>query len=414
MKITTYSYVSHNQRVSIILIASIFILLLRFILIHPYSNTSSNDINLDGNPVYVPKFEDHKLINSERTLFLLPGKENKCHYQYDYVCKFWFYIRCFVYGTFPNVKMLSLGPRSVFEFIQEARDGDIAIVIWRSKNHSEIPENLLSLLQWRHQSSSHQLKSKTARVKIGVFHIANEVNRTDWPWYPLPDFIIRNYWISNMPPQVTFVPLGHQMPNICQPWSTVTSVFDRKTNNVCNCEGYRYKRSSDRAYVWNFSGSLRKKRALLLKSLKRSLTLKDRGYIQVSKKFGGDGIFGSLDSNPKTDYLKSIQDSQFVFAPCGNAMETHRIYEALSLGAIPIIENCDPTVSHFFPFRELIIDGGPEEMLKFVEGYLDQSERIDDLQARVMDWWNSYSDNIGANVSQTIHQHIAPSMRTAL
>lgn len=335
---------------------------------------------------------------------MLPGKENRCNYQYDYICKFWFYIRCCIFGAFPNVRMLSLDLDAVHEFQQQAVNGDIAIVIWRSKNHTLMPDALDELLRWRKRASVSG--EAVPRVRIGVFHIANEVNRFNWPWYSQPDFIIRNYWIPQMPPHVLYVPLGPQLPNQCTPRSTDELVAYGNSDNACHCQDLSLKRASKRQYTWNFSGSLRKRRAELLRMLRKSPVLRDRGYVQVSKKFGGNGIFGSIAENPKNAYLESILESQFVFAPCGNAMETHRVYEALSLGAIPVIENCDPDVSYFFPFRELLVNGGTKGMLRFVQEYADNPDEIDALQLKVMSWWLEHTNEVSTNVSRTVLEHI--------
>lgn len=338
--------------------------------------------------------------NQYRTLYFLPGRENKCNGQFDYICKFWFYIRCYVYAAFPIVQMLSLGPDSAAEFKRVARSGDIAVIIWRSKNHSDVPPLLSDLLQWR------AMDKNAPRVRIGVFHVANEVIRNNWPWYDLPDFIIRNYWIPNLPPHATYIPLGHQLPNNCQPWSTLVSQHNLLTEHrACTCSNLAFKATSQRRYLWNFSGSLRKRRAELLKKLRHSPMINDKGYVQVSKKFGGTGVFGSESDNPKTEYLQAIMESKFVFAPCGNAMETHRIYEAVALGAIPIIENCHPAVSHFFPVKRLLFDAGTDLMISFVERFMNDPEAADRLQAEVMNWWASYTDLIALNVSRVVLTH---------
>lgn len=355
--------------------------------------------------VQPPALSREKESNKARTLFLLPGKENRCHYQYDYTCKFWFYVRCYIFGAFPNIKMLSLGPDAYVEVKQQAKAGDIAAVIWRSKNHSLVPENLLELLSWR----EHMHAKKGIRIKIGVFHISNEKNRANWHWYLMADFVVRNYWIPQMPMHVTYAPLGHQLPNICMPYSTeVENVSFTSSRPACSCNGLGFKAASKRKYLWNFSGSIRKKRGELLRKLQKSLTLKDRGYVKVSKQFGGAGEFGSKHQNPKTEYLESILHSQFVFAPCGNVMETHRIYEAISLGAIPIVENCDEENSVFFPFKEVLIDGGLEPLIAFVDQHINEPEKVDALQARVQTWWKEYSQSIAKNVSDTMLGHVPP------
>lgn len=306
--------------------------------------------------------------------------------------------------------MLSLGEQGVNEFTQRAKDGDVGVVVWRSKNHSLVPAHLNELLEWRKGFAGSG--EKVPRARLGVFHIANEKDREDWPWYVLPDFVVRNYWIRDIGGHVEYVPLGPQMPSQCRPGST--EGFGMNGEDICDCGGLRYKRASERKYVWNFTGSLRKRRAELLRILrKRDGALNGRGYVHVSKKFGGDGVFGSLRNNPKTEYLESILESQFVFAPCGNAMETHRIYEAVGLGAIPVIENCDEEVSRFFPMRELVIDGGPEGMVKFVERFVDKMEYVDALQERVGLWWDSYKELVARNVSRVVSRHVPPVWRKA-
>lgn len=374
------------------------------------SKIVTNDSSTHTFAVQPPELKQEKKLTARRTVFLIPGKENRCDYRYDYMCKFWFYIRCYVLGSFANVRVLSRGPRGVTEFITHARDGDIVALVWRSKNHSMPPELLYPLLHWRRTS---HFREHLPRVRIGVFHIANENDRANWGWYTLPDFIVRNYWIPDMPPHATFVPLGHQLPNRCKPWSTRTGEAFQQTGDVCLCSGIEFKLASMRTYVWNFSGSLRRRRSELLRRLRQSHTLGGKGFVQVSKKFGGDGSFGSETKNPKESYLDSIFESQFVFAPCGNAMETHRIYEAIALGAIPVIENCDPSVADFFPFKETMIDGGPSEMVSFVERFIGKPNEVDALQARVQAWWRRYEGSIATNVSKTMTNHIPQAWKTA-
>lgn len=121
------------------------------------------------------------------------------------------------------------------------------------------------------------------------------------------------------------------------------------TEAVCECGNLRHALASRREFLWNFSGSLRRNRGYILRDIGNSSLLTGKGlFLSVAGKFGGEGKFGDASEDPKGDYLTSITKSQFVFAPCGNAMETHRINEALSLGAIPVIENCEPPFSQLF------------------------------------------------------------------
>lgn len=162
-----------------------------------------------------------------------------------------------------------------------------------------------------------------------------------------------------------------------------------------------------------FSGSLRRNRAELVHKLKSSTTLKKEGIIKVARAFGGDGTVGSTNpiENPKTYFLNLILESAFVFAPCGNVMETHRIYEAVALGAIPVIQNCEPHQSHFFPLKQLIIGNGTDGMLTFVESYIGNGKEMDKLQDDVVNWWHNYLNELQTNVSFTIEMVIPQEQR---
>lgn len=345
--------------------------------------------------LHVPNADLIKAQSAGRTVYVLPGRENRCQWQYNYLCKFFFYIRCFVLAGFESVEIV----QSVAHFTAVAKAGDVALVVWRSKNHSCVPPDLDMLLDWRKNTYN------APRVRIGVLHIANEVLRQDWPWYVMPDFIVRNYWMPNMPKHAVYVPLGPQLPQGCVPDAPVGG------QSPCACSGVGFQRASERKYLWNFGGSLRKRRGELLRRLRQSRELRTRGFVQVSSKFGGDGVFGDRTYDPKNAYLDAIHQSQFVFAPCGNAMETHRIYEAIALGAIPIVEKCENETSDFFPLKTLVIDGGPEAMVEFLKDFRDKPVAIDVLQRSVAHWWKVYTVEIARNVSNTVFTHVAPSHR---
>lgn len=353
--------------------------------------------------------------HTRNSFLFFPGKGNDCQNRYNFFCKFWFYVRCYLFAAFPRVRILGKHSEKAFiDFRSDVSDGDIAVILWRNKqNHTFVPEILTKLLQFRNRAKEDGRNG--AKIKIGVFHVANENDRVDWPWYTLPDFVIRNYWVPNAPKQVLYVPCGPQMPNQCTPWST--KGWKRPhllTEPICECGGLKYAKASTREFLWNFSGSLRRNRGQLLRDIRNSSILEGKGFQQIATKFGGDGKFGDKMEDPKASYLESIENSQFVFAPCGNVMETHRIYEALSLGAIPVIENCEPHLAQFFPFRELIIDGEPSEMVKFVESFAGNPDKVDALQKRMVSWWSLYSSSLADQVLNATLRNVPMGAREAL
>lgn len=42
---------------------------------------------------------------SARTLFILPNSELRCHWQYNYFCKFYYSIRCYILAGFRDVRI---------------------------------------------------------------------------------------------------------------------------------------------------------------------------------------------------------------------------------------------------------------------------------------------------------------------
>lgn len=127
--------------------------------------------------IVTPNVQEESKKNGLRTVYVVPGNENRCFFRYNYVCKFWFFIRCYVFSAFPKAKMLSFGPAGVDDLKRLAKSGDIAVVLWRSKKHREVPNNLNEILDWQ---STFGLVDNVPRIRVGVFHIANEVNRNNF------------------------------------------------------------------------------------------------------------------------------------------------------------------------------------------------------------------------------------------
>jgi len=61
--------------------------------------------------------------------------------------------------------------------------------------------------------------------------------------------------------------------------------------------------------------------------------------IDVLKRIGVKSFNQKFDRGGRLDYLKGIRQSTFVICPEGNGVDTHRLWETLYLGRIPIIKN---------------------------------------------------------------------------
>ena len=330
-----------------------------------------------------PNLPQLRATTSNVTVWLLLGGELSCG-KYNYVCKFYYGIRCHMLGGFDNTRIAA----DVAEVKNRARSGDVVIILHRFKRSE--PPALAELNEWRNSTSD------ASKLRVGVFHVANERNRTGWAWYPNADFVLRNYWLPDgFPGHVQYIPLHAQMPSACTPEAPTDPTMPK---SMCTCGNLVIPRARNRTKLYSFSGSLRGSRAELLERIRASKVLKSKsGVISVSRSFGGDG------KHPKIRHIKSILDSKFVFSPCGNVMETHRTYEALALGAIPVLENCeDERTNRFFPFRELVFDTH-REMVEFVESFADDDgTRADALQAKSREWWIKYNEQITRNVTRLL------------
>lgn len=333
------------------------------------------------------------------TVYFLPESEDDCQNRYNYICRFWFYVRCIVFHYIPrdNFRVITKSQGGLQKTLNMMKPNDILIFPWRSSNHKLVPPVLQHLLNTKHKDNS----SIVSKIRYGVFHIANERNRRNWTWYKIPHFVLRNYWVHGLPENVQYIPLGPQMPVECEP----NSFYDEiDSSRECQCsESFKLTKSSDRKYVWSFPGSLRGSRKHLLNQITKNENISKLGLIYIASKFGGDGTFGSnlSDKPPKTKYLDIIRQSAFVFSPCGNVMETHRIYEAIVLGAIPVIEHCDKRNYLFFPHHSLLFDGA-KNMITYVDNASKDLTRVDAQQLEMLSWWKLYMDEIGRNVSRVL------------
>lgn len=307
-------------------------------------------------------------------------RESDCTWRLNYMCKFWYFIRCVL---FRDVQVRKVDSAKIL--VHRARPGDAVLIISRRQN----TENGSELFR--------KVRNRVDRgVRVGVFHVGDE-HRTaaNASWYSDFDFILRNYWVPNPAPNVMFVPLGGQMPSLCSP-------SEPSDNTQCTCYGSSVLKASKRPFLWSFSGASWSRRMPLICAIRRSSILSSRGEMRLSKNFGGRGSVGT-QNDPKHEHLRSIAESSFVFAPCGNVMETHRAYEALLLGAIPIVENCEGEPnSSFWPFKQLLIAGGPSKMVHFVERYAHNNVAIDNLQKLVLKRWKLYTYELALNASKLV------------
>lgn len=174
-----------------------------------------------------------------------------------------------------------------------------------------------------------------------------------------------------------------------------------------------FKPASQRKYLWSFDGELRKSSRLDAVNALRPIEphfLRDTGPTYEKQ----------LSFKP--EYQEVLADSAFAPAPMGNVvLETFRMYEALELGAIPLIET-----RRRYRYFEDILGSHPlpsfhrwRDATAFIERYNRDPAALDALQQSCLDWWvdfkvrlSSRSRNFIANAPQ--HSQGAAAFHTDL
>ena len=97
----------------------------------------------------------------------------------------------------------------------------------------------------------------------------------------------------------------------------------------------------------------------------------------------------------RRNYLQEIRDSKFVICPRGNGIDTHRMWEALYLGSIPIVKKY-VALHEFADLPILFI----EDWSDINEAFLNQEyERITNIRTWNMDklkfgYWANLINNM--------------------
>jgi hypothetical protein len=147
----------------------------------------------------------------------------------------------------------------------------------------------------------------------GVIHLSDEWFKSPVDFYDNAAFVLRNFYRPDVAskPNVYFFPLGYKRGYL-----------------IHNAP----KAIKDRQYLWFFAGQLGGK--LSRRKMVKYAEKLPGGLISISERFGGSDQLGF------EDYVKLMGDTVFALSPGGNkCVETHRIYEAMESGAIPIVED---------------------------------------------------------------------------
>lgn len=80
---------------------------------------------------------------------------------------------------------------------------------------------------------------------------------------------------------------------------------------------------------------------------------RERVRIPAYNKLKNNPCIKFLERQSRTDYMKELKDVAFAICPSGNGLDTHRLWETLVLGRIPIVNKTDLKVYNDLPIVEV-------------------------------------------------------------
>jgi len=226
--------------------------------------------------------------------------------------------RCVVFGRFANVSTV-----------------DIAQVAGSSTQHSahnrtSVFSSLGQVVLMERAGTMSQMQllveSAALRRAPSILLIADEQCNQDYMQWSTARTVLRHY-VCNMDTLSTYVPNGFR-----ELAYGVFPGFRAKILPNTTCGGnVSIIAASRRTHFFNYQGSMRRGRAKMAASVKSQYavsTLSDAYYYFSSSPISGPS------------FQAAVFNSVFTLCPCGNNIETHRLWEALLAGSIPVQEDC--------------------------------------------------------------------------
>jgi hypothetical protein len=215
-----------------------------------------------------------------------------------------------------------------------------------------------------------------ARCKrITLVHVSDEWLSGGYQLYQYFDLVIRwNHSYLTCHPGIVTIPLGYN-----------------------NQIGASNRLLDQRRYAWSFIGEIKTSRIAMAAAFDsfepKFITAVDSVSNPTGKRLS------------KAEFSAVLEDTIFSPCPMGNAIiETHRVYESLEMGCIPLIEL---RVSLDY-YRKLL---GPNpipafrnwrEARRFAENLINDKPALLAKQVEVMDWWKSYKSRLRIEVREAI------------
>jgi len=216
---------------------------------------------------------------------------------------------------------------------------------------------------------------------IGVIQFGDEHYNRPMNYYKKVSFVLRNYYHDKFSQynNVYHFPLGYK-------------------KGFCNDNQLQLQSANKRKYLWNFIGLVigRKTRPEMIS---QAIKL-PYGFVYTTNKWGE----ADQKSMPTDEYREVLTNSTFTLAPFGwSTPDTYRLYEALEVGSIPIVEYSNGY------FNKLL---GTKNPIPFVNQWSDLPNLINSmhgkenkLQKKCIYWWKKYKKGLQKKIRKLVREN---------
>lgn len=237
-------------------------------------------------------------------------------------------------------------------------------------NHEVVQDNSILFDKFIHSRNRAYYAKFAERSRVFLFHLSDEQFHGGYDVYRWFDGVIRNYWSSVFTDPVLILPLGYSS-GLARPATIVPA--------------------SARRYAWSFAGETgRASRPEMVSALSG-----------VGPNLCHATDKGAPPLSPDA-YRALMLDTIFAPSPMGRInLECFRVYEALELGCIPIVEK-RLTLDYFQSLlgnNPLLVVGNWSEARDKMERLSGDKPRLDALQQEIMSWWQQKKQLLKGQIS---------------
>lgn len=246
--------------------------------------------------------------------------------------------------------------------------------------HEVVQDNCILFDKFIHTRNRAYYARFAERSRVFLFHLSDEQFHGGYDVYRFFNGVFRNYWSSVFRDSIVILPLGYSN-GLSRPATMAAA--------------------SSRRYAWSFAGETgrasRPEMVAALSGIGPNLChATDQGASPLSQ----------------DEYRNLMLESAFAPSPMGRInLECFRVYEALELGCIPIVEK-RLTLDYF----QNLLGNNPlpavsnwSEARDKVEKLLGDTARLDALQQEIVSWWQAKKQLLRGQIAAMLSQ--APAMK---